>query len=148
MTDYGHAMIVIAVMGLAVLATRIVPVLIFGSGEKVPEFILYLGRVVPYTAMGLLIVYCLRDVPVFEAPHGLPGARCLFADIAPNDFADVPEMCGLLSGLCALLSITEFHSGGLCAAVHAHHIPAPVVLFLQQAGPSAKRAILQQKLRV
>lgn len=72
MTDYRHAMIVIIVMGLAVLATRIVPVLIFGRGEKVPEFILYLGRVVPYTAMGLLIVYCLRDVPVLEAPHGLP----------------------------------------------------------------------------
>ena len=72
MTDYGHAMIVIAVMGLTVLATRIVPVLIFGRGEKVPEFILYLGRVVPYTAMGLLIVYCLRDMPVLEAPHGLP----------------------------------------------------------------------------
>ena len=77
MTDYGHAMIVILVMGLAVLATRIVPVLIFGRGEKVPEFILYLGRVVPYTAMGLLIVYCLRDVPVFEAPHGLPELLAL-----------------------------------------------------------------------
>ena len=72
MTDARHAMIVIAAMGLAVLATRIVPVLIFGRGEKVPEFILYLGRVVPYTAMGLLIVYCLRDMPVLEAPHGLP----------------------------------------------------------------------------
>jgi branched-subunit amino acid transport protein AzlD len=72
MTDYRHAMIVIAAMGLAVLATRIVPVLIFGRGEKVPDFILYLGRVVPYTAMGLLIVYCLRDMPVLEAPHGLP----------------------------------------------------------------------------
>lgn len=72
MTDTRHAMIVIAVMGLAVLATRIVPVLIFGRGEKVPEFILYLGRVVPYTAMGLLIVYCLRDVPVLDSPHGLP----------------------------------------------------------------------------
>ena len=72
MTDYRHAMIVIAVMGLAVLSTRIVPVLIFGRGERVPEFILYLGRVVPYTAMGLLIVYCLRDVPVMDAPHGLP----------------------------------------------------------------------------
>ncbi len=72
MTDYRDAMIVIAVMGLAVLATRIVPVLIFGRGERVPEFILYLGRVVPYTAMGLLIVYCLRDVPVMDAPHGLP----------------------------------------------------------------------------
>ena len=72
MTDYRHAIIVIIVMGLAVLATRIVPVFIFGRGEKVPEFILYLGRVVPYTAMGLLIVYCLRDTPVLEAPHGLP----------------------------------------------------------------------------
>ena len=72
MTDARHAMIVIAAMGLAVLATRIVPVLIFGRGEKVPEFILYLGRVVPYTAMGLLIVYCLRDMPVLEAPHCLP----------------------------------------------------------------------------
>jgi len=72
MTDARHAMIVIAVMGLAVLATRIVPVLIFGRGGKVPEFILYLGRVVPYTAMGLLIVYCLRDVPVLDSPHRLP----------------------------------------------------------------------------
>lgn len=72
MPDTRHAMIVIAAMGLAVLATRIVPVLIFGRGEKVPEFILYLGHVVPYTAMGLLIVYCLRDVSVLEAPHGIP----------------------------------------------------------------------------
>ena len=79
MTDSVHAMTVIAVMGRAVLATRIVPVLIFGRGEKVPEFILYLGRVVPYTAMGLLIVYCLRDVPVFEVPHGLPELIALAA---------------------------------------------------------------------
>ena len=77
MTDYRHAMIVVVVMGLAVLATRIVPVLIFGRGEKVPEYILYLGRVVPYTAMGLLIVYCLRDMPVLEAPHGLPEVIAL-----------------------------------------------------------------------
>ena len=79
MTDHRHAMIVIIVMGLAVLATRIMPVLIFGRGEKVPEFILYLGRVVPYTAMGLLIVYCLRDMPVLEAPHGLPELISLTA---------------------------------------------------------------------
>jgi branched-subunit amino acid transport protein AzlD len=59
-------------MGLMTLATRILPVLIFGRGEKVPEYILYLGRVVPYTAMGLLIVYCLKDTAIIEAPHALP----------------------------------------------------------------------------
>ena len=79
MTDYRHAMTVVVAMGLAVLATRIVPVLIFGRGEKVPEYILYLGRVVPYTAMGLLIVYCLRDMPVLESPHGLPELISLAA---------------------------------------------------------------------
>ena len=72
MTDYKHAMLIILVMGIVTLATRILPVLIFGRGEKVPDYILYLGRVVPFTAMGLLIVYCLKDVSVTDAPHGLP----------------------------------------------------------------------------
>ena len=72
MPDHRHALIIIAVMGLMTLATRILPVLVFGRGEKVPDYILYLGKVVPYTAMGLLIVYCLKDVQVLEAPHALP----------------------------------------------------------------------------
>lgn len=48
MTDYRHALIIILVMGLMTLATRILPVLIFGRGEKVPDYIMYLGRTVPY----------------------------------------------------------------------------------------------------
>ena len=72
MIDYRHALIIIFVMGLVTLATRILPVLIFGRGEKIPDYIVYLGKVVPYTAMGLLIVYCLKDVSLTEAPHGLP----------------------------------------------------------------------------
>ncbi len=67
-----HAMIILLVMGFVTLMTRILPVLIFGRGEKVPDYILYLGKVVPFTAMGLLIVYCLKDVPVLESPHAMP----------------------------------------------------------------------------
>ena len=76
---YVHAMIIILVMGLVTLATRILPVLIFGRGETVPDLILYLGKVVPYTAMGLLIVYCMKDVPVLEAPHAIPEIISLAA---------------------------------------------------------------------
>ena len=79
MPDHRHALIIIAVMGLMTLATRILPVLVFGRGEKVPDYILYLGKVVPYTAMGLLIVYCLKDVQVLEAPHALPEIISLAA---------------------------------------------------------------------
>lgn len=79
MTEYGHAMLIIAVMGGTVLATRILPVLVFGRSDKVPEFILYLGKVIPYTAMGLLIVYCLRDVSILHGSHGLPELIALAA---------------------------------------------------------------------
>ena len=72
MPDYTHALIVMLVMGGCVLLTRILPVIIFGRSERVPEFILYLGKVIPYTAMGLLIVYCLRDVSILGGTHGLP----------------------------------------------------------------------------
>ena len=72
MTGNMHAVIIRLVMGAVTFATRILPVLIFGRGQKVPPYILYLGKVVPYTAMGLLIVYCLKDVQVMAAPHALP----------------------------------------------------------------------------
>ena len=72
MADYRHAVMIILVMGLVTLATRLVPVWIFGRKERIPDYIVYLGKVVPYTAMGLLIVYCLKDVSILEAPHALP----------------------------------------------------------------------------
>lgn len=79
MPDIRHAIIIIAVMGAVTLATRILPVLIFGRGEKIPDFILYLGKVIPYTAMGLLLVYCLRNVSVTGESHGLPELIALLA---------------------------------------------------------------------
>ena len=50
----------------------VLPVVIFGRSAQIPEFILYLGKVIPYTAMGLLIVYCLRDVSILGGTHGIP----------------------------------------------------------------------------
>ena len=82
MPDYTHALIIMLVMGGCVLLTRILPVIIFGRSEHVPEFILYLGKVIPYTAMGLLIVYCLRDVSVLSGTHGLPELIAMIVVVA------------------------------------------------------------------
>lgn len=72
MPDYKHAIIIILVMGITTLLTRWIPPAIFSHGDTVPDYIMYLGKVMPYTAMGLLIVYCLKDVSVISSPHGLP----------------------------------------------------------------------------
>ena len=77
MPNYKHALIVILVIGAVTAATRLLPALVFSRDEKVPQIVLYLGRVIPFTAMGLLIVYCLKDVSVFTGSHGLPEAISL-----------------------------------------------------------------------
>lgn len=67
---YDVALIV--VMTLVTMATRFLPFLIFGEHRKTPELILYLGKVLPCAVMGMLVVYCLKDVTFLQAPFGLP----------------------------------------------------------------------------
>lgn len=48
---------------LGTMMTRFLPFLIFPEGKEPPEFIQYLGKVLPYAVIGLLVIYCLKDVP-------------------------------------------------------------------------------------
>lgn len=67
-----HSIWMIAVMALVTAALRFLPFLLFGGGKKVPPYISYLGKVLPYAIMGMLVVYCLRNITVLQSPHGLP----------------------------------------------------------------------------
>ena len=58
-----QAIITIAAVVLGTMATRFIPFIIFPEGKNPPEFIKYLGTVLPYAAIGLLVIYCLKDVP-------------------------------------------------------------------------------------
>ena len=66
--------IVITVLAVALgaITTRITPFVLFPEGKQPPEVITYLGNVLPPVMMGLLVVYCLKSVPVLTSPHGLP----------------------------------------------------------------------------
>ena len=67
-----YNIIMIAVMALVTMLTRFLPFLIFGEQRKTPEIILYLGKVLPCAIMGMLVVYCLKDVAVLSTPFGIP----------------------------------------------------------------------------
>ena len=64
----------IAVCALVTALLRFLPFLIFGENRKTPEVIAYLGQVLPFAIMGMLVVYCLKDVSFFGAPFGIPEA--------------------------------------------------------------------------
>ena len=63
---------IIVVATLVTMATRFLPFLIFRGDKKTPDSIVYLGKVLPYAIMGMLVVYCLKDVQLLSWPHGIP----------------------------------------------------------------------------
>ncbi len=67
-----HSAVLIGVSALVTAALRFIPFLVFGSKRKTPEFITYLGKVLPFAIMGMLVVFCLKNVSPAAAPHGIP----------------------------------------------------------------------------
>ena len=69
--DNLHSILLIAVIALVTIALRFIPFLIFGNRET-PKYISYLGRVLPFAIMGMLVVYCLRNMDLIAMPFGIP----------------------------------------------------------------------------
>ena len=67
-----HDVWLIVVAAVVTALTRFLPFLIFRKKESTPAIITYLGQVLPCAIMGMLVVYCMKDVPFFSAPFGAP----------------------------------------------------------------------------
>ena len=57
----SQSIITIAAVVAGTLVTRFLPFLIFPEGKTPPKYITYLGTVLPYAVISLLVVYCLKD---------------------------------------------------------------------------------------
>ena len=72
----------VAVCAAATMITRFLPFLIFsGKDRQPPEAVQYLGRVLPAAIFGMLVVYCLKNVTLFEGSRGIPEALALLATV-------------------------------------------------------------------
>lgn len=66
--------ITIGIVVLGTVITRFLPFIIFPSGKTTPKYIQYLGKVIPGSIFGLLVVYALRNTNVLSGSHGIPEA--------------------------------------------------------------------------
>lgn len=71
MNSQLHAALLIGVIALVTASLRFAPFLIF-SNRETPKTVAYLGRVLPFAVMGMLVVYCLRSVSFTNSPFGIP----------------------------------------------------------------------------
>ena len=74
MSNNTHAMVLILTMMVGTMATRFLPFLLLGDKRQTPPFISYLGKVLPYAIMGMLVVYCLKGVSVTRISSLVPAA--------------------------------------------------------------------------
>lgn len=72
MNNTVHSLLIVGVIAAVTVILRFLPFWLFPDGKKTPEFISYLGRVLPYAVMGMLVVYCLKNANVRAYPFGLP----------------------------------------------------------------------------
>ena len=70
MTGASHAALMVAVMSVVTILLRFLPFIVFR--KRTPPYITYLGEVLPPAMIGMLVIYCLKDVPPAQYPHGLP----------------------------------------------------------------------------
>ena len=71
MNSQMYAAAAIFVMAAVTLFLRVFPFILFQKGE-IPASVSYLGQVLPFAIMGMLVVYCLKNVSFTAAPYGIP----------------------------------------------------------------------------
>ena len=74
--------VTIGVCILATVLSRFLPFLIFRDNKETPAFIQYLGRALPSAIFGMLVVYCMRNVDISSANHGIPDFAALAVTVA------------------------------------------------------------------
>ena len=77
-----HTWYIVAVVSLVTIGIRFLPFLLFDGKRQTPNFILELGKKLPYAIMGMLVVYCLKDTHFASLSGWLPGVLgCLLVGI-------------------------------------------------------------------
>lgn len=77
-----HTWYLVAVIALVTAAIRFLPFVIFNGNGKTPKIIEKLGKVLPCAIMGMLVVYCLKDISFGSVSGFLPQIiACLVVTI-------------------------------------------------------------------
>lgn len=68
----AEQIITILIVALVTQLTRWIPFMVFKSSGHTPEYVNYLGKVLPPAIFAMLVVYCYKDVDFLNSPFGVP----------------------------------------------------------------------------
>lgn len=71
MSDNFYSFLIILVCSFVTIALRALPFVLFRKRE-LPRYVRYIGDVLPFSVMAMLVVYCLKEFDLFDSPFGIP----------------------------------------------------------------------------
>ena len=66
-----YSALMIGVIAIVTVLLRFLPFIVFKNKET-PKFLAYLGKVLPYAIMGMLVIYCLKGSSLIAYPYAIP----------------------------------------------------------------------------
>ena len=64
-----RALLVIAFVALVTFFTRLLPFVLFPEGKETPPYVKYLGKVLPFAIIAMLMVYCLKGTSLLAVSY-------------------------------------------------------------------------------
>ncbi|MGN0443632.1 MAG: branched-chain amino acid transporter permease [Acutalibacteraceae bacterium] len=95
----------IVIMSSVTIALRFLPFILF-SGKKTPKVISYLGKVLPYAMMGMLVVYCLRDIS-FNSAGGFVPEILASAVVVVSYMIKKNSLISIISGTVSYMLLVQ-----------------------------------------
>lgn len=71
MTISEQILTIVIIIGVTVF-TRAIAFIVFPADRPTPPYIQYLGKVLPAAALGMLAIYCFKNVSFVSGTHGIP----------------------------------------------------------------------------
>lgn len=105
MVSTNYALALVAVMALVTAAIRFAPFILFQ--RKTPKAILFLGEVLPYSVMAMLVVYCLKGVNILAGNHGIPELIAVLIVVGLHKWKH-NTLLSILAGTISYMILVQF----------------------------------------
>ena len=73
MINASYSLLLIAIMAAGTILLRFLPFAVFSKGA--PKIVMYLGDVLPYAMIAMLVVYCLKGTDFLSGEIGRASCR-------------------------------------------------------------------------
>ena len=97
----------VAVIAAVTALTRFLPFIVFRGDRKTPAWIERLGRSRPYAMMGMLVVYCLKDIS-FAALGGFVPALLSCAVVTLLHLWRRSTLLSIIGGTVTYMLLVQF----------------------------------------